>query len=97
MKRMEETKMQKKVIKVSGKTSVKQLAGSICHSVRQAGVETILQVIGASSLNQAIKASAVARGMLASEGLNLSIIPGFVTLESEGKEVSGIKLIISIQ
>lgn len=88
--------MQQKIIKVSSNTSVKQLAGSICQSVKQAG-DTALQVIGASSLNQAVKACAIARGMLASEGLNLTMTPGFITTEINGKEVSGLKLIINIQ
>lgn len=88
--------MSQRLIKVSSKTSVKQLAGSICHSIRQVGDETVLQVIGASSLNQAVKACAIARGMLAPEGLNFSIIPGFVTLQSNGKEVSGMKLILKV-
>lgn len=58
--------------------------------------DTILHCIGASSVNQAMKACAIARGILGAQGYNLIIIPGFVDLDVNGKEVSGLKFKLKI-
>ena len=49
-----------RVLSVAGSSEVRKLAGSISH-ISRAGEPPILQAVGSSSLNQAVKAVAVAR------------------------------------
>ena len=53
-----------------------------------------MQVVGAGALNQAIKAIAIARGYLATSGVNLVCIPAFSDIEIDGEERTAIKLIV---
>ena len=50
-------------LKVSGKTQIQKLAGAIAGNIRQEGSAQI-SLVGASALNQAIKACIVARRFL---------------------------------
>lgn len=68
--------MEYRIIKVSGKTPVPQLAGSIVISIEN-GDNIEMRAMGASSISQLYKACAVARGTLASKGKDLFIKPGF--------------------
>ena len=73
----------RKVIKVSAKSPVPQLAGSIVICVESCeNVE--LRAVGASAVNQMYKGIASARGTLASRGKDLFIKPGFDEIEEEG-------------
>ena len=89
--------MKQTIIKVSGKTASKKLAGSICISATKPDEQTVLHCIGASSINQAMKACAIARGMLGAQGYDLVVIPGFMNVDVKGKDVSGLKLKIKIK
>ena len=78
------------VIKVSGASPVPQLSGCIVKSVRdsleQKGkVELELRAVGASAVNQMVKAVASARGILATKGLDILMCPGFDEIEEEGQ------------
>lgn len=68
--------MQHRQIKVSSKTSVPQLSGSILKSI-EAGFEVEVRAVGASAVNQMYKGISVARGHLAQRGKDLYIKPGF--------------------
>jgi stage V sporulation protein S len=83
----------KQTLKVSGTSDVKKVAGAIAEMVRE-GKEVEIQIIGAATLNKAIKALIIARGFVSTNGLNLSFIPAFVELEIEGEKRTGIKLIV---
>jgi stage V sporulation protein S len=48
--------------------------------------------VGAAAGQQAIKAVAVARGMVAPRGIDLSIVPGFCDIDMGDKVVTGITL-----
>jgi stage V sporulation protein SpoVS len=63
-------------IKVSATSNVKPVAGKIAHSCRDGEPPAIL-TIGASCINQAIKAIAVARGYLSNDALDVSFQPAF--------------------
>lgn len=65
-----------KVIRVSTKTPVPQLAGSIVISV-ESGDNVELKAVGAGAVNQMYKGLASARGILANKGKDLLIRPGF--------------------
>ena len=52
-----------------------------------------LRAIGAGAVNQAVKATVQARQKLASQGENLYIIPGMVTVDGgQGEEVTAVVL-----
>ena len=68
--------MEYKKIKVSAKSPVPQLAGSIVKSIED-GFLLEVRAVGASAVNQMYKGIAVARGTLATKGKDLLIKPGF--------------------
>lgn len=71
-----------KVIKVSAKTSIPSLTGSIVISIEsKESVE--LRAVGAGAVNQMYKGIASARGILANKGKDLLIRPGFAEIEDE--------------
>lgn len=85
----------KKTIKVSAKSPVQPLASSIVISVNS-GEHVILRACGASSVNQMLKACAVARGTLAAQGKDLFIKPGFDEVVEDGKKKTIMLAIIKI-
>ena len=80
-------------LKVSTKSNPAKVAGAIAGVVREEGKAEI-QTIGAGSLNQAVKAIAIARGYVAPGGIDLIIIPGFQDIKIDGEERTAIKLIV---
>lgn len=74
-----------KQIKVSGKSPVPQLAGSIIKSIED-GNSIEVRAVGASAVNQMYKGIAVARGTLATKGKDLLIKPGFSEIHEDGVE-----------
>ena len=81
------------ILKVSSKSNPSKVAGAIANVFRQDG-NVEIQTIGAGSLNQAIKAIAIARGFVAPSGKNLVVIPAFSDIIIEGEEKTAIKLIV---
>lgn len=69
-------------IKVSGTSQAKSVAGKIAHSLRE-GASPVVLAIGPNSINQAVKAVAIARGYVHQEGYDISCQPAF--RESEYK------------
>lgn len=76
-------KIEYKKIKVSSKTPVPSLAGSIIKSV-EAGEDVELRACGASAVNQMFKSVASARGTLAAKGKDVLIRPGFDEIFEDG-------------
>jgi stage V sporulation protein S len=74
------------VIKVSG-TSNPQSVGSIVARAVVAGQAPKMRAIGASAVNQAAKACAIARGFAAPRGIDLSFVIGFDDIKGENGEV----------
>lgn len=70
------------VIKVSG-SSNPQSVGSIMARAVNAGATPRMRAIGASAVNQAVKACAIARGFVAPRGIDLTFIIGFDDIEGE--------------
>jgi len=68
--------LMRKVIKVSAKSNVKSVAGAISHTTR-AGESPTIVATGSESVNQAIKALAIARGYLSENKLDISVQPVF--------------------
>jgi len=81
------------LLKVSSKSNPHKVAGALAGSIREDG-RAELQTIGAGSLNQAIKAVAIARGFVASEGFDLICSPAFTEVEIDGEQRTAIRLLI---
>ena len=81
------------VLKVSSKSKPNSVAGALANAFREKqNVE--IQAIGAGSLNQAIKAIAIARGYVAPTGKDLICIPAFSDIVIDGEERTALKLIV---
>ncbi|MBE7120088.1 stage V sporulation protein S [Bacillus cereus] len=81
------------ILKVSSKSSPNSVAGAIAGVLRTSG-KVEIQVIGAGSLNQAIKAIAIARGFVAPSGIDLVLVPAFQEVTIDNQERTAIKLIV---
>jgi len=81
------------VLKVAAKSNPNSLAGALAGVIREKG-EAEMQAIGAGSLNQAIKAMAIARGFVAPGGIDLVCIPAFVDIQINGENRTAIKIIV---
>jgi stage V sporulation protein S len=81
------------VIKVSGTSRTSAVAGAIAGVVRE-NKRAEVQAIGASAVNQAVKALALAKGYLVNDGYNIVFIPEFVDVDIDGKVRTAIKFIV---
>lgn len=81
------------VLKVSANSNPKSVAGALAAVIREKNAAEI-QAIGAGSVNQAIKAIAIARGFVAPNGINLICIPAFSEVQIDGEERTAIKFIV---
>lgn len=73
------------ILKVAGKSNVSSVAGSIVKSIED-GKKVELHSIGASSINQTVKAIATARGILSAKGHEALVRIGFSETEINGCE-----------
>lgn len=81
------------IIKVSAHSRSTAVAGAIAGVMREIH-RVEVQAIGASAVNQAIKAIAIARNYLAPEGIDIVCSPEFVDIDIEGKERTAVKLVV---
>ena len=81
------------VLKVATKSNPNKVAGALAGVLRENG-RAELQAVGAGAVNQSIKAIAIARGFVASSGINLISIPAFIDIEIDGEERTAIKFIV---
>lgn len=86
----------KETMKVSSKSNPNALAGAIANLIRSER-SACLQAVGAGSLNQAIKAIAIARGFVTASGIDLVCIPSFSEVIIEGVAKTSIKLLVEIK
>lgn len=78
-------------LKVSSKSSPASVAGAIAGMVKD-GVPVSMQCVGAGAVNQAIKATAIARGFLIPTGLDISCAPVFSDILINGESRTAIRL-----
>lgn len=83
-------------IRVGANSSPKNLAGLLVAVIRERG-KVELQTIGAASQNQAVKAIAIARGLVAPNGRDLICSPSFIDININGEERTGIRLIVEFR
>jgi len=81
------------VIKVSGTSRTSAVAGAIAGVVRE-HKRAEVQAIGASAVNQAVKALVLAKRFLVNDGYNIVCIPEFVDVDIEGKVRTAIKFTV---
>ena len=81
------------VIKVSARSRSTAVAGAIAGVIRDQGYAEV-QAIGASAVNQAVKAVAIARGYLQEDGIAIATIPVFVEVDIQGLERTAVKVIV---
>jgi stage V sporulation protein S len=81
------------VMKVSTKSNPNAVAGAIAGSVRDNGAVELL-TIGASALNQAVKAIAIARILLAPSEVDLICRPAFAVITVDGQERTAIRQLV---
>lgn len=82
------------LLKVSAKSNPSSVAGAIAGAVRRRG-KVQIQTVGAGSMNQAVKAIAIARGFVAPGGVNLICIPSFHDITIDGEERTA--MILSVE
>ena len=80
------------ILKVSSRSVPNSVADAIAAVIRGAGAVEV-QAVGAGAVNQAVKSAAVARGYLATEGIDMITVPAFVPVVIDGEERTGIRLI----
>lgn len=81
------------IIKVSGKSRTSAVAGAIAGVFRE-NKRVEVQAIGASAINQAVKAMALAKSYLAEDGYTIVFTPEFVDVEIDEKIRTAIKFTI---
>lgn len=86
---------QEDVLRVKASSNPQALAAAIAHACYE-GHAPVIRAIGAGAVNQAVKACAIARTYVASRAMNLSVRPGFATVQMRDAEVSAIVLRVSV-
>ena len=81
------------IIKVSAESRTSAVAGAIAGVVRDSNRAEV-QAIGASAVNQAVKALALSRSYLAQDGIDVVFISEFVDVEIDGKVRTAIKFTV---
>lgn len=84
------TVVEEEVIKVSGSSNPSSVGSIIARAV-VAGEYPKIRAIGASAVNQATKACAIARGFVAPRGVDITYIIGFDDIQGDsGDTISSI-------
>jgi stage V sporulation protein S len=81
------------VIKVRGTSRTSAVAGAIAGVFREHHLAEV-QAIGASAVNQAVKALALSRSYLAQDGIEVVFISEFVDVEIEEKIRTAIRFTV---
>jgi stage V sporulation protein S len=81
------------LIKVAGNSRTSAVAGAIAGVIRDTN-QAVVQAIGASAVNQAAKAMALAKGYLSEDGISVVCIPEFVDVEIDGKVRTAMKFVV---
>jgi stage V sporulation protein S len=84
------------IIKVSGRSRTSAVAGAIAGVFRE-HKHVEVQAIGASAINQAVKAMALAKSYLAEDGFAIVFVPEFVDVEIDEKIRTAIKFVIDLR
>ena len=81
------------IIKVSGTSRTSSVAGAIAGVMRE-HKHAEVQAIGASAINQAVKALVLAKGYLEEDGILIMCVPEFVDVQIEDKVRTAVKFVV---
>ena len=81
------------MIKVSANSLTTAVAGAIAGVMRDHGKADV-QAIGASAVNQAVKAITIARSYLEQDNMDLAVVPSFIEVTIEGSERTAVRMAI---
>ncbi len=81
------------LIRVSTYSRPNSVAGAIAGIMRTDGYAEV-QAIGASAINQAIKAITIARGYLEQDNMDLSFVPSFTEVEIDGNKRTAVRIAV---
>jgi stage V sporulation protein S len=79
------------ILKASSRSRPQALAGAIAARLRESGTAQV-QAVGAGAVNQAIKAAALARQYVRSEGIELVLVPLLREIELDGFQRTAVVL-----
>jgi stage V sporulation protein S len=88
-------KTEEKYLRVSAGSNAQSVGSAIAHALYESPTVK-LRAVGASAVNQAVKAIAIARGYVAPRGMDLTCKPGFTTVESRDGNISAIVFTIIV-
>ena len=94
MSEIEKNQNEEKYLRVSAGSNAQSVGSAIAHALYESPVVRI-RAVGASSVNQAVKAIAIARGYVAPRGMDLVCKPGFTTVDSRDGQISAIVFIVT--
>ena len=81
------------ILKVSTKSNPNAVAGAIANVLKKQD-EVSIQAVGAGSINQAVKAIAIARGFIVLGGKDLYAIPVFAEVNIAYEKKTAIRFIV---
>ena len=81
------------LIKVSAQSRSTAVAGAVAGVMREHG-HAEMQAIGASAVNQSVKAIAIARGYLEQDDMDLAVVPQFTEVMIDGNERTAVRFSI---
>ncbi len=83
------------MMKVSSKSSPRKVAAAITEEIKRSGGCEV-QSVGAGATNQAVKSIAIARGFVASLGMDLLCVPGFAEAEvKDDRKITALRFTIA--
>jgi stage V sporulation protein S len=89
----EDANLVAEILKVSSRSRPSAVAGAIAGVIRGSGRAEV-QAIGAGATNQAVKAVAIARDYLATNGLDIVCVPAFIDVVIGDEDRTAIRLIV---
>ena len=81
------------VIRVSAKSRSTAVAGAVAGIMREEGYAE-MKAIGASAVNQSIKALAISRSYLKEDNIDIAAVPSFTEVMIEGTERTAVHMAI---
>jgi stage V sporulation protein S len=76
------------LMRVSASSSPQAVAGSIRAVIFEENQMPVIRAIGAGAVAQACKGIAIARGYVATRGVDLATTIGFETIPGDGRDIS---------
>jgi stage V sporulation protein S len=88
--------MEETLLRVKGSSSATSLASVIAHGIYE-GKKISLRAIGASAVNQSMKAVAIAQSYVGAKGMRILIIPGFTDVQMDDGTVTALVFRIRVE